>query len=135
MLRRRTFISLQKPYHKLQNRRRSRPCVEALEGRALLSGFYDGFESATLNLFWTRSTYSALTKVSRSSNAHGGSYSVELDYDINLGIQLTHFFDQPTYGTVSVWIYGTGGGGNKGQWFNFAIRSNNHVAQITGDNY
>ena len=69
------------------------------------SVFYDGFEGATLNAFWTFWTGGAGSVLLDNGAVHNGTQSVQLQssaYGVNSDI--FHSFQSPVYGTVDVYV-------------------------------
>ena len=93
-----------------------RPCLDALENRAPMSGFTDDFEGSSLNPYWSSSVSSGSIIFPSTERAHGGNQSVQFSStntsQSRKGIQIRHDFASPTYGTASVWMFDTGAGVN-----------------------
>lgn len=80
--------------------------VSALPVSGQTFSFSDGFEGASLSPFWSGSAWpGAGIYLSATGQAHSGSQSVQLDVPHRSDAGLSHTFDIPVYGEMSVWVY------------------------------
>lgn len=73
--------------------------------------FSDGFEGPTLNPFWSKLENAGSITFPSSAKVHSGLQSVQFNSVQGQGqknIELLHNFENPQYGTVSVWVFDTG---------------------------
>jgi hypothetical protein len=95
-----------------------------LLGMSARAQYSDDFEGASLNPFWSTHLQSGYVVCPSSTRAHGGSYSLELvstSTSLDKGVYVSHQFQQPTYGTVSVWVYDTGADISSGNYISFTV--------------
>jgi hypothetical protein len=73
--------------------------------------FTDDFEGSTLDPFWTTEEYSGYVTFPSTAQPHSGSQSLQLNSTQTSGgkqVGVLHEFDEPVYGTISVWVNDTG---------------------------
>lgn len=89
-----------------QLRKTSKPRLEALEERTLLSFFADSFEAPTFNPFWTKSEQSG-TITPSAGCAHTGNQCAKFtttQTSQDKWLFLSHSFSPPAFGRVTVWM-------------------------------
>jgi hypothetical protein len=105
-----------------------------LFGLSAKAQFSDGFEGPSLDPFWSTSLQSGYIVCPSSTRAHTGSHSLELvstSTSSDKWVFVYHQFQQPTYGTVSVWVYDTGADVSSANYITFDItRASSDVAVI-----
>ncbi len=72
--------------------------------------FFDDFEGASLDSFWSLTEDSGYVVHPGTTRAHSGSQSAELvtvNTGLGKGVGIYHDFATPTYGVASVWVYDT----------------------------
>ena len=101
--------------------------------------FVDNFEGTTLNPFWSKSEQSGSVVFPGTTRAHSGSQSVELvttNSALDKSVSLSHAFNAPTYGTISVWVFDTGADVSSGNYiYLYATYTNNMVARLITYDY
>ena len=78
---------------------------------AYCNPFVDDFEGPGLDPFWSTRTDAGAVFFPSTEQVHGGDQAVKLNSTANTGekyIWLFHDFDEPVYGSASVWMYDTG---------------------------
>ena len=97
----------------------------AIPASSLGQSFSDDFEGNTLDPFWNANYEQAGSIVFPSADrAHGGTQSLKLESYYNVGqkgICVGHEFTEPTYGTVTVWMYDTGADVSSSNYMNLQL--------------